>query len=355
MSCPSPCPAPAAVASDCSRPSPDRPRVGAALAVVAAFVAFGARVALDPVLPLESPYLTFFPAVILKTFVCGLRPEIVCAVLCGLAAWYCSLPSAGSFELNGQTALALAFYAFITIVDIGLIHTMHVADDRLRAAQHTTARLFKKQRTLFQKLRHRVANAMQFVAALVTPRNRCIASDPQATITAPDDAPVRSETISRIHRRLYDPSRLSLPVGDYLQELRADMLDATGTRDVVCVVDVDAVAFDLTSLTTLSLLVVELVTNALEHAFPPGAPGTIAIRPKRLDAGHLRLTIADEGRGLPHGFDAETSRSLGWRILKGLAAQLGGTLRFDETSATVARLNFAQTPSIGTSHPIGFM
>lgn len=315
--------------------------LGEVVAVAVFGVALGLRAALDPVLPPGFPFLTFFPAVILTTFFCGLRPGITCAALSGLAAWYYFLPPFHSFVLTAQTTIALAFYVFIVTVDIALIHTMHVAGDRLRQEQGVTSGLYEQQRTLFQELQHRVANNMQFVAALLTLQRKKVGDDPRAALAALDDARVRLETISRIHRRLYDPSRLALPVGPYLQELCGDLLDATGSRNIVCLVDVPPVQFDLTRLTTLSLLVVEVVTNALKHAFTPGGRGTITVRLERLAPGRVALTVADDGKGMPAGFDPETSKSLGYRISQGLASQLGGTLAYGGTDGTTVRVEFA--------------
>ena len=66
-----------------------RQQFGDLAAVAATGAALLLRMVLDPVLPPGFPYLTFFPAVVLTAFFFGLRPGIICAVLSGLAAWYC--------------------------------------------------------------------------------------------------------------------------------------------------------------------------------------------------------------------------------------------------------------------------
>lgn len=325
---------------------------GDLVAVAAAALAAGLRQILDPVLPPGFPFLTFFPAVVLTTFFLGLRPGLLCAVLSGLAAWYFFITPAETFLLNGPTALTLAFYVFIVAVDIALIHLMRVAGARLAAERAVTAELYEQQRTMFQELQHRVANNMQFVAALLALQKRKITDDPKAAAAAFDEAQARLETIARIHRRLYDPSRIDQPVGPYLQELCADLLEATGARNIVCLVDVPPLRLDLARLTTLSLLVVEVVTNALKHAFTGSERGTITIRleqmpesPQGAMQGPMQgpmaaLTIADDGPGIPAGFDPAASRSLGFRIVQGLAAQLGGELTYANEGGTVVRLLF---------------
>jgi two-component sensor histidine kinase len=313
---------------------------GELAAAAAAGLACGLRYLLDPVLPPGFPFLTFFPAVILTTFFLGLRPGIVCAVLSGLAAWYFFISPVETFLLSVSTGLTLAFYTFIVSVDIALIHLMRVAGTRLAAERAVTAGLYEQQRTMFQELQHRVANNMQFVAALLSLQKRKIADDPKAAMAAFDEAQARLETIARIHRRLYDPGRIDQPVGQYLQELCADLLEATGARNIVCLVDVPPLRLDLARLTTLSLLVVEVVTNALKHAFTGSERGTITIRLETMEGSLAALTIADDGPGIPASFDPAASRSLGFRIVQGLAAQLGGELTYANEGGTVVRLVF---------------
>ena len=328
---------------------PAPPWFGDVAALGATGIAIVLRHALNDVLPPGFPFLTFFPAVILTTFFFGLRPGIVCAVLSGLAAWYFFIGEANIFLLDAQTALALGFYAFIVTVDIALIHLMRVAGERLSAERAVSAQLYEQQRTMFQELQHRVANNMQFVAALLALQKRKVIDHPQDAAGVFDEAQARLQTIARIHRRLYDPARADQPVGQYLQELCSDLLDATGARNIVCLVDGPPVRLDLARLTTLSLLVAEVVTNALKHAFQ-GADqgterGTITIRLETLEAGQASLSIADNGPGIPVTFDPATSRSLGFRIVQGLAGQLDGTLTYASESGTVVRLVFATGPT----------
>lgn len=305
-------------------------------------LAVGSRFALFDILPSGLPFLIFFPFILLTTFCFGLRAGVLCAALSSLAAWYLFIPLYYSFAIGTKNAIALGFFVLVIGIDIALIHFMHQAASQLQEEQAITAGLYEQQRTMFQELQHRVANNMQFVAALLSLQKKKVGGSP-AAVAALDEARVRLETISRIHRRLYDPERLRQPVGLFLQELCGDLLGATGATNIICLVDVPPIQLDLTKLTTLSLLVVEVVTNALKHAFTPDARGTITIRLEHLDAQRLGLTIADDGRGMPTGFKPESSRSLGFRISQGLASQLGGVLTHQDGPGTVVRVEFPYT------------
>lgn len=312
--------------------------LGDLVGVGAAAAALALRFAFDAALPAGFPYLTFFPAVVLTAFFFGLRPGIVCAVLSGLASWYFFMPPFYSFALTSQTAIALVFYVFIVAVDIALIHIMHLAAARLRSDAEETALLYERQRTMFQELQHRVANNMQFVSAMLRLYSKRAGQDPAAMLTALDDARVRLDTMSRLHRHLYDPVNVTRPVGEFFQELCANLAEAAGARDVSFTIDMPPVQFDLDQLTPLSLIAVEVITNALKHAFPDGR-GHIALR-LRQDGDHIVFTIADDGKGMSTTATPEHSKSLGLKIVHSLAAQLGGSIVYETGPGTTARVEF---------------
>lgn len=296
------------------------------LAVAAFALAFVVRAALSETLPPGFPYLTFFPAVIITAFVAGTGPGIACALLSGLAAWSYFIPPTGLLPVSGGKVLAIGFYVLIVAVDIVLIHLTRVAAERLRAEQERTAELYDVQRTLFQELQHRVANNMAIVAALLQLQKRRVLADPVAAGTVIDEALQRIETMSRVHRRLYDPSAVELPVQAYFRDLCDDLVEANGAGGVRCAIDMPDIRMNIARLMTLSLLVTELVTNSLKHAFVGRSEGEIALTLAAEPDGRLRLAVTDDGRGLPPGFDPAQSRGLGTRIVQSLAQQLGGTL-----------------------------
>lgn len=311
------------------------PWLGYGLAAAAFLAALALRHRLAPVLPPGYPYITFFPAVILTGFLAGLRPGLVCAALSGVASWYFFLPPANSFVLDGPAAIALGFYVFIVSVDLALIHVMQRSTDRLAAEREAlaaerevTAGLYEQQRTMFQELQHRVANNMTFVASLLHLQRRKVAADPTTAAEALDEAGRRIEVMARIHRRLYDPAAVEMPLGEYFQEVARDLLDATGAHNIVVVVDMPAIRLDVARLMVLSLLATEVVTNSLKHAFGEGGRGTITLRLERMDPDRLCFTIRDDGQGYETDRAAAPARQagLGTRICQGLAAQLGGEL-----------------------------
>lgn len=300
-------------------------RYGAAAALSA--LALGVRFAVDDILPPGFPYVTFFPAVILATFIAGLGPGIVAAVLCGLSAWFFFIPPWLGFAVNGPTLLAQGLYSAVVAVDIALVYGMQTAMSRLSAERARTKELLDARTTMFHELRHRVANNMQFVSALLALQKRTIGITPESAAAALDEAVLRLETMARVHRRLHDP-QASHNFAAHVEALCHDLLHAAGADSIVCVVSVSAAPRSPERLLALALLIVEAVTNCLKHAFVQTGGGTVRIdlHPRPDDPAGLRLCIADDGIGLPAGFDVRRSSSLGWTIIHNLAGQLGGRL-----------------------------
>jgi two-component sensor histidine kinase len=88
---------------------------------------------------------------------------------------------------------------------------------------------------------------------------------------------------------------------------------------------VDDVAVTVDKAIPCGLILNELITNALKHAFPSGRSGTIRVELVKADDQQLRLCVTDDGVGLPSGFNVRESKTLGLRLVRTLAGQLGAT------------------------------
>jgi two-component sensor histidine kinase len=304
-------------------------------ALGASALAGAIRVAVDSQLPQGFPFLTFFPAVIFSAFFLGTGPGVVCAVAGGLLSWYYFLPPLGSWVLSGPGYLAMAFYIFIVTVDIALIHLMRVAQRRLEASRALTERLYDHQRTMFQELQHRVANNMTFVASLLHLQRRKAGPEGMAAL---DEARERIETMARIHRRLYDPALVDRPVGEVLRDVVTDLTRAAGRADVSVRVTSDELQLDLSRLITVTMLVTELVTNSLKHAFSDAGDCRIVIGLE----GHgpdAVLSVADNGRGMKVA-KAAAPTGLGTRIIEGFVSQLRGSIDYEDRDGLTVRVTF---------------
>lgn len=283
------------------------------------------RFAIDDWLPPGFPYLTFFPAVIMATFIAGRGPGILCAILCGLAAWYWWISPIEAFMLDGKIAVALLFYAFVVAVDIALIDGLQSRHLRLVDSQRQLEQMAEHQTLLFKELQHRVANNLASVASMLRLQRREIERNPALALSVIDRADARIALMGRVHRQLYDPLAADVAVPEHIAEIVRHACEVAGRNDVSVAVDAEPVRIEISRLMTLSLLISELLTNSLKHAFAPGETGQVTVSLKRAADGRLALCVADNGRGMTARAPGE-SKGLGTAIAKGLAVQLGGTI-----------------------------
>jgi two-component sensor histidine kinase len=95
------------------------------------------------------------------------------------------------------------------------------------------------------------------------------------------------------------------------------------------------------------LIINELVTNCLKHAFPDGRAGTITIGFHGTGGGRITLEVSDDGIGLPEGLDIKKTQTMGLGMVQALTEQLEGTLEMDRGNGTAIRISFGTGPAEG--------
>ncbi len=215
------------------------------------------------------PFITLFPAILIAALICGVWVGLFVTVLSFVAGWYFFLPVYNSFALqDSASAWALALFWVTALIQLYVIEALNRAVRRLSEERDRVD-------VLFRELQHRVANNMTFVASLLMLQRKAIEANPESGLSIIEQAQLRLETMARIHRRLYDPKIVDLPLSSYLETLAKDVLEASGAKNIVCVVEVAPVKLELSRLVTLSMLINELMTNALKHGFAGRDAGTI--------------------------------------------------------------------------------
>jgi two-component sensor histidine kinase len=112
------------------------------------------------------------------------------------------------------------------------------------------------------------------------------------------------------------------------------------TSRVSLQLDLGALELPLHQAVPCGLVLNELLTNSVKHAFPEGRSGRILVALRCDDGDRVTLLVADDGAGMPEGFDLNKSRSLGLKIVDILARQLGGTLHVEKEMGTSFALAF---------------
>jgi len=322
----------------------DRPVRAYALTILICVVALVLRWELDPLFPPGYPYLTFFPAVIISSFLFGPRPGILAAVLCGLMSWYFLIPPRLSFALESGTVTALLFYVGVVTVDIALVHLMQAANRRLadtredlRQMAEERGLLAERTTVLFEELQHRVGNNLQMVGAVLALQLRNL-QEPTAR-RALSDAAQRLQVIGNIQRRLYKPDGERVPLDAYIHDLVDKVRASSGREGISWTVLVEpGIILRPERAVPVALILSEAIANSLEHGLPDRERGLIVVSAAR-EHGQVVLQVTDDGAGLPAGFDPERGDSIGLRISRVLAQQIDAHYALEPSpSGTVMRL-----------------
>lgn len=232
----------------------------------------------------------------------------------------------------------------------------------LRAADRKAAELaavVRRQQELLRcsdmsrrKMDHRVANSLQTLIALMR-----IEADQQHAPVADllHRSCSRLEALAAIHAMLH-------------AQQRTDAVDLAACVRAVCaflgrgrdghgqgrtlLVELDPLDLEPEAVQSLALAVNELVANAFRHAFAPGAPGTVRVLGRRMARGGYRLSVADDGNGLPDGFAFEDRKGLGHRLVSMMAGRLGAAVDVSGNGGTCVALELPQVaqqePGYGT-------
>jgi two-component sensor histidine kinase len=219
---------------------------------------------------------------------------------------------------------------------IVLIHTLNVAIDRLRH-ERTRARILAQQReTMFAELQHRISNNLQLVAALLNLETGHVTD--QSARKALDEASKRLALIGKLHRNLYDPKGAEIDFGVFLKTLCDDILGAWNARNVDCLVKSIKVTLPAEQSIPIALIAAELMSNSLEDGLNGRPYGRISVDVRRDGANAIILEVADDGNGLPPGFDVATAKSLGLNIVQMLTQQLAGRFEMQGGTGTTCRI-----------------
>jgi two-component system, sensor histidine kinase PdtaS len=195
--------------------------------------------------------------------------------------------------------------------------------------------LIQRKDLLIREVDHRVKNSLQMVLSLLRIQIGKL-TDPK-TRRVLQTASMRIQAIAQVHSMLYARNNAeSVPFNEYLEEICTFLGATLGVTERRRALLVEAEAIELTPdlAIPLALITTELVTNAFRHAFG-GRPGTVWVQFRRNAEEMLELTVADDGHGLPTGFDIFHGEGLGLQVVTAMVEQIGA--RFEIGSQGGAR------------------
>lgn len=211
-------------------------------------------------------------------------------------------------------------------------------DEMAERLGRTTVSLAEKE-ALLREVHHRVKNNLQVVSSLLDLQASYLA-DPERRLFAESQRRIRSMAL--IHEQLYrtaDAGRIDFR--DYLDRLAEQVFRSYGAdpAGIALHTEEEPLLLDLDRAVACGLVVNELVSNALKHAFPQGAVGQVRIDFRREGDNYL-LLVADDGRGFGEGVEATSTATMGMSLVATLVRQLHGRLTWRGEGGTECRVEF---------------
>jgi PAS domain S-box-containing protein len=211
---------------------------------------------------------------------------------------------------------------------------------RKRAEEQLQASLEEKE-ALLKEVHHRVKNNLQLISSLLSLQAARIAEPAVAELFAESRNRVRSMAL--VHENLYRAGNFArISMATHVQNLCAHLARAYGmnSRRVELASRIGDVQLDLDLAVPCSLIVNELVSNALKHAFPDGRAGRVCVELQPFGDQQHVLVVADDGVGLPPDLDCQRADSLGLQLVDDLTQQLHGTIAVSRDGGTTFTITF---------------
>jgi len=238
-----------------------------------------------------------------------------------------------------QMTELLTSQAAISLENAGLVNKMIKAEEQIK-------RSLREKEVLLKEVHHRVKNNLQIVSSLLSLQTPYIKDGQAADLFR--ESQNRIYSMSLIHEKLYQSESLArIDLVEYINSLTANLFLSYGVteRTVRTKIAVEDVDLDIDAVIPCALIINELVSNALKHAFPDSwrnadGAGEISIDLHRDASGQFELAVGDNGVGLPGGFTVERCESLGLKLVGVLVKQLRGAFRLEACCGTRFAITF---------------
>jgi PAS domain S-box-containing protein len=229
----------------------------------------------------------------------------------------------------------------------GLFVTSAIRDvsDRRRFEERLRESLHEKE-VLLREIHHRVKNNLQVISSLLNLQS--VHLHDEAALAAFRESQGRIRSMALVHEKLYQSGDLArVDVGGYIQDLAGQLLRSYApVGQVDLEVAVPELSLGVDTAIPCSLILNELISNSLKHAFPGGRRGAIRVTLRETGAERFTLEVEDDGIGFPEGLDPNRAETLGLQLVTTLAEQLDGSVvrvpRAGAAGGTTLRVEFGE-------------
>lgn len=225
---------------------------------------------------------------------------------------------------------------------ISYIISLSLEASKRDEAQKQIINSLEEKSVLLREIHHRVKNNMQIISSLLSLQSSTIENPEMKDIFNESQNRVRS--MSMIHEQLYQTDDLAkIDFNIYVNGLIKSLFQiySSSQKHIEWDVNVEDVKLDLETAIPCGLIINELVSNSLKHAFKDRFNGKISVK-MRKNNGLIILKVADNGVGIPDNFQIEKASTLGLKLVKTLVNQLEGALVIEIKNETSFNVTFKE-------------
>ncbi|MBF0541939.1 MAG: PAS domain S-box protein [Nitrospirae bacterium] len=229
---------------------------------------------------------------------------------------------------------------FIAIIQD--ITDLRNAQNQLVKEQEIIKAALREKDLLLTEIHHRVKNNMAVMAAILNLQKNHISDTAQLELL--NKTEMRIKSMALIHEKLYKSKDFAnVDFNEYIISLSNTLFKTYGinVNNIHLNIEVKDVHIEMDLAVPCGLLINELLSNALKHAFPNKKSGEIFISMNKVEENNIELIIRDNGIGLSEEFDINKTKTLGWQLIMGLAEiQLHGKVNVERTNGVEFKAKF---------------
>lgn len=216
-----------------------------------------------------------------------------------------------------------------------------ISDRKESEAKITTS--LKEKEVLLKEIHHRVKNNLYVVYSLLELQADSIVEPEIAKMF--EDSQHRIYSMALIHEKLYRSRNLAqIDLGEYLEDLVRNLFDSYNVNgsQIDLELNLETIHLNIETATPCGLIVNELVSNAMKHAFPNNKKGVLRVECYQDESQAVHLTICDNGIGFPKHINFKETGSMGLQVVCTLTEQLEGTIDLEREAGTTFHLSFSE-------------